>query len=121
MGRLPALAPRLARVALFVATVGLSACDVGTDGTPPGCDLLKVKAASYQARDNRIYIRLSNGSLFWATSTGIYGGWKDKHIGEFEKASDVIVCPPKHNERTWYIHNNIVGNTGYEFHKVRGR
>lgn len=110
------------RFARFALILGLAACNVGVDKTPPGCDLLKVKAASYHAMNNRIYIRLSNGSLFWAPSDASYDSWKDKHIGEFEKGSDVIVCPPKHGERTWYIHNNIVGELGSdEFHQVGGR
>lgn len=111
---------RFVPVASFVGMIVVAGCNVGTDRTPPGCDLLQVKAASYQAKDNRIYIRLSNGSVFWATADAVYDSWKDKHIGEFEKGSDVIACPPKKGERTWYIHNNIVGQTGNEFHEVQG-
>jgi len=78
---------------------GLSACNVGIDGTPPGCDLLQVKAASYHAPKNRIYIRLSNGSLLWATSPVVYESWKDKHIGEFEKGSDALQTFAAHKVR----------------------
>jgi hypothetical protein len=110
---------RFIPVGVLAGLIGVSGCNVGIDRTPPGCKLLQVKAASYQARENRIYIRLSNGALFWAPSTSIYETWQDKHIGEFEKGSHVIVCPPKRGERTWYIHNNIVGETGDDFRKVR--
>jgi hypothetical protein len=110
---------RFTGLAVLAGMIGVSACNVGIDRTPPGCNLLTVKAASYQPKESRIYIRLSDGSPYWSPSDTIYDSWKDKHIGEFEKGSDVIVCPPKHRERTWYVRNNIVGSLGSEFYKVR--
>ena len=104
--------------ASLLCAIGLFRCNVGTDPTPLGCKLLTVKAASYKSDSNRIYIRLSDGSLFWTLSTFIYGGFKDKRVGEFQDGEHVIVCPPKSGARTWFIRNNTVGMLGSRFHKV---
>lgn len=113
-----------AATALFVILLYLllllTGFNPGVDPTPPGCDLLKVTAAWYQARTNRIFVRLSDGSEYWAASTTEYLSWRDKHVGEFEAGSDVIVCPPKAGETTWNIRDNIVGEFGNDFHMVLG-
>jgi hypothetical protein len=110
-----------AATAIFVILLNrllLTGFNPGVDPTPPGCDLRKVTAAWYQARTNRIFIHLSDDSTYWAASTIEYLSWKDKHLGEFEAGSNVIVCPPKAGEKTWYIRDNIVGELGNDFHRV---
>jgi hypothetical protein len=92
--------------------------NVGIDGAPVGCTLQKVKAAAYQPRTNHISVRLSSGSTFWALSTVTYDSWKDKRVGEFERGTNVIVCPPKRGASTWRIRSNIVGLPGADFHKA---
>lgn len=75
-------------------------------------------AASYHARSHRIAIHLSNGSSYWASSEAEYLTASDKHIGPFERGSEVIVCPAKIGS-LFSIRSNIVGNFALHFHKIR--
>lgn len=114
-----AIAPAATAIfVIFLNLLVLAGFNPGIDRTPPGCDLLKVTAAWYQARSNRIFVRLSNGSTYWATSIFQYVSWNDKHIGPYARGADVIVCPPKFGS-AWDIHSNIVGEEGGpDFYRV---
>ena len=113
-----------AATAIFVILLNLlvlTGFNPGIDRTPPGCDLLKVNAAWYQARNSRIFIHLSNGSTYWARSTTEYLSWRDKHIGPYARDANVIVCPPTFGS-AWDVHSNIVGEEGGpKFYRVQIR
>jgi len=106
----------------FAAAAALSfaGCHYGMDGAPAGCTTLKVTHALYTPRANRIEIRLSNGSSYWATGLFEYLNERDKHIGPYDKGSDVIVCSSK-SRTDREIRSNIVGNMYLTFHRIPGR